>query len=79
MFHQVRSYNFNYYFIILTGGHNTNSTVKSLNTGLRLKVSTGAWTTITSMEVARREHACLFVEFEETKGILVTGGKLKKI
>jgi hypothetical protein len=30
------------------------------------------------MEVARREHACLFVEFEETKGILVTGGKLKK-
>jgi hypothetical protein len=29
------------------------------------------------MEVARREHACLFVEFEETKGILVTGGKFQ--
>ncbi len=32
MFYQVRSYNFNYYFIILTGGHNINSKVKSLNT-----------------------------------------------
>jgi hypothetical protein len=28
--------------------------------------------------MARKEHACLFVEFEETKGILVTGGKLKQ-
>ncbi len=28
--------------------------------------------------MARREHACLFVEFEETKGILVTGGKFEQ-
>jgi hypothetical protein len=59
---------------MIEGGHNTNATAKSVNTGLKLKVSTGTWTTITSMEVARREHACLFVEFEDTKGILVTGG-----
>ena len=39
-------------------------------------MSTGTWTSITSMEIARREHACLYVEFEETKGILVTGGNL---
>ena len=63
-----------FFLNFLTGGHNTNSTVKSLNTGLKLKVSTGTWTSITSMEIARREHACLYVEFEETKGILVTGG-----
>lgn len=24
----------------------------------------------------RREHACLYIEFEETRGILVTGGKV---
>ena len=40
-----------------------------------MTVSTGSWTEIPEMEAERREHACLFVEFEDTKGILVTGGE----
>ena len=55
------------------GGHD-NASTNSLPTGFQLDISESVWTSIPEMNVPRRDHACLFVEFEKTKGILVTGG-----
>ena len=59
--------------IILTGGHD-NSSFASLATVLKLSADTGNWQQIESMIDPRRDHTCLYVEFERSKGILVAGG-----
>lgn len=59
--------------VILTGGHDNSSTA-SLATTLRLSTETGGWEEIKSMLEPRRDHACMFLELERKKGILVTGG-----
>ncbi|TRY74923.1 hypothetical protein TCAL_07513 [Tigriopus californicus] len=59
--------------VIIAGGHDDNSTL-SLATGYMLNILENAWTEIPNMKVPRRDHACLFVEFEKSKGMLVTGG-----
>ena len=56
-----------------SGGHD-NSSTNSLPTAHKLSVSTGKWTKLPEMKHPRRDHACVFVEFETTSGILVTGG-----
>ena len=35
----------------------------------------GDWTFGASMLESRRDHACLYVEFERSRGVLVTGGQ----
>ena len=35
----------------------------------------GDWTFGASMIVSRRDHACLYVEFERSRGVLVTGAR----
>ena len=60
--------------IILTGGHDNSSSIISLATVLRLSADTGNWQQIESMIDPRRDHTCLYVEFERSKGILVAGG-----
>lgn len=59
--------------IILTGGHD-NSSFASLATVLKLSADTGNWQQIESMIDPRRDHTCLYVEFERSKGLLVAGG-----
>lgn len=59
--------------VILTGGHD-NSSTESLDTVLRLSRETGGWEKAPSMLEPRRDHGCLFIELERTKGVLVTGG-----
>eukprot|EP00095_Tigriopus_kingsejongensis_P003416 maker-scaffold1126_size61158-snap-gene-0.11 protein:Tk03416 transcript:maker-scaffold1126_size61158-snap-gene-0.11-mRNA-1 annotation:"hypothetical protein TRIADDRAFT_56004" len=59
--------------VIIVGGHD-NSSSQSLPLGYMLKILDNQWTEIPNMNVPRRDHACLFVEFEKARGILVTGG-----
>jgi len=59
--------------IILVGGHG-NDTTQSLDTVLQYQGSGGGWTTLPSLLTARRDHACMWVEFETSAGVLVTGG-----
>ena len=57
-----------------SGGHDNSSTT-SLNSGYELNLKNGGrWTELASMTEPRRDHACLYIELEETNGILVTGG-----
>lgn len=37
-------------------------------------MSKGKWTKLSDLNQPRRDHACVFVEFETTSGVLVTGG-----
>ena len=55
------------------GGHD-NSSTNSLPTTFLLDLTTGEWTESTPMTTPRRDHACLFVDFEDRSGVLVTGG-----
>ena len=59
--------------IYVIGGHAEDPEVP-LGSGLVLDITEGKWTDIPAMNEARRDHACLYVEFEKNKGILVTGG-----
>ena len=59
--------------VILSGGHDNSSTA-SLASVLRLSTETGGWEEVASMLEPRRDHACLFLELERTRGVLVTGG-----
>ena len=56
--------------IILAGGY-TNMSSTSMVMSLTREQG---WTMLESMKEARREHACLYVEMEGRKGMLVTGG-----
>ena len=60
--------------IMLIGGHDNSSTA-SLASVLRLSAETGGWENMPSMLEARRDHACLYVELERTRGVLVSGGQ----
>ena len=60
--------------IMLIGGHDNSSTA-SLASVLRLSADTGGWETMPSMLEARRDHACLYIELERTRGVLVSGGQ----
>ncbi len=59
---------------LCSGGHDNVST-NSLPTVYKLDPSTKEWLDLPEMNHPRRDHACLYVELEETDGILVTGGK----
>ena len=41
--------------------------------GYELDLRNGKWRELTSMIEPRRDHACLYIDLEETDGILVTG------
>ena len=58
--------------IILAGGQSNQSS--SLSLVLSLSKDQGEWTEEQSMLQPRRDHACLYVELEDRKGMLVTGG-----
>ena len=58
--------------IILAGGQSNQSS--SLSLVLSLSKDQGEWTEEQSMHQPRRDHACLYVELEDRKGMLVTGG-----
>ena len=45
-----------------------------LSSGYELSIDGGKWREMASMIEARKDHACLYVELENTDGILVTGG-----
>ena len=75
--------------IIMVGGHNNQST-ESLNIMLEMTkvgyiipkltnpsslLQGGDWTFGPLMLESRRDHACLYVEFERSRGVLVTGGQ----
>ena len=59
--------------IILAGGI-TNQSSPSLSLVLSLSKDQAEWTVLQSMHQPRRDHACLYVELEDRKGMLVTGG-----
>ena len=59
--------------IILTGGHD-NSSSTSMSSVLTLSAETGSWEPMAAMLEPRRDHACLFIELERSRGVLVTGG-----
>lgn len=61
----------------IIGGHD-NASTNSLPLGYQLDISEGTWTTLPQMIVPRRDHACLLVEFEKARGILVTGGNIRR-
>ncbi len=55
----------------ISGGHDGNtSSVKSLNTGLKLNVGTGQWSPIANMEVPRFEHTMKKCTFKIIKQFL---------
>jgi len=58
----------------LSGGH-TNSSSQSQDSVFQLDKETGQWSELPGMITPRRDHGCLFVEFETSKGVLVTGGQ----
>ncbi len=57
--------------IFVVGGVD-NSSINPLATGLYLDNS--QWKELPSMIEARKDHACLYINLEESSGILVTGG-----
>ena len=59
--------------IILSGGHG-NGSAGSVRSAHMLSASKGKWIELAEMNHPRRDHACVFVEFETTSGVLVTGG-----
>ena len=59
--------------IIVIGGHNNDSS-QSLAKVWEFDSKSGEWSELDPMREARRDHACLLVQFEKTDGILVTGG-----
>ena len=61
------------YYSYYLGGH-SNSSATPLASGLVLDTDSGKWRELTAMIEARKDHACLYVELESTKGLLVTGG-----
>lgn len=68
------SFSFSVYF--LPGGQGSDgSSSSSLSSGYSLHAPTSRFSSLPPMNQARRDHACLFVEFEHDKGVLVTGGK----
>ena len=64
-------------YMFVSGGHDNRST-SALGTGLRYDISKGAWSSsdVPEMQDARKDHACLYIELETTRGVLVTGGKI---
>ena len=62
---------------MFTGGHDNRSS-SALSSGFKYDVSKATWSSseVPEMNDARKDHACLYIELETTKGILVTGGKL---
>ena len=60
----------------LLGGHD-NRSASALSSGFKYDVSKATWSSsdVPEMQDARKDHACLYIELETTKGILVTGGK----
>ena len=67
-------------YMFVSGGHDNRST-SALGTGLRYDISKGAWSSsdVPEMQDARKDHACLYIELETTRGVLVTGGKIYQI
>jgi len=59
--------------IFLIGGHSNNS-MAPLSSGYYMESDGNQWKELTSMIEARKDHACLYIELEDTNGILVTGG-----
>jgi len=62
--------------ILVMGGHSNQSYI-SLPSLLELSQGEDGivrWTQLADMNQPRRDHGCLFVEFESSKGVLVTGG-----
>ena len=57
----------------ILGGHSNNS-VAPVASGWVLDTDSGKWKELADMIEARKDHACLYVELESTKGLLVTGG-----
>ena len=60
--------------VILSGGHGNGTAAGSVRSARMLSASKGKWIELAEMNHARRDHACVFVEFETTSGVLVTGG-----
>ena len=48
--------------------------VESLDKVYELDPVTNSWTEVSAMMTARRDHACLFIQLEDSSGVLVTGG-----
>ena len=42
---------------------------------VELEEGTGEWRRLEGMNTPRRDHGCLYVEFESSRGVLVTGGQ----
>lgn len=61
------------YYSYSLGGH-SNSSATPLASGWVLDTDSDKWREMTAMTEARKDHACLYVELESTKGLLVTGG-----
>ena len=61
--------------IFILGGHN-NKTASSTASGFRYDVGKATWSSsgVPDMQEPRKADACLYVELETTRGILVTGG-----
>ena len=57
----------------ISGGHSNNS-MAPLSSGYYMESDGNQWKELTSMIEARKDHACLYIELEDTNGILVTGG-----
>ena len=53
--------------LLCQGGHD-NSSTDSLSAGYRLKFDSGeGWAKIEDMNIPRRDHACIYVEFEDAR------------
>ena len=62
---------------MILGGHD-NRSASALSSGLKYDVSKATWSSsdVPEMQDARKDHACLYIELETTRGILVTGGNI---
>ena len=52
----------------------SNESTASLDTVLQYSAGAATWTPLAPLLTPRRDHACLYVELESSRGVLVTGG-----